>query len=663
MLVNNKNDESLFYCDIENNEKTKKIITVLKNFSIEKACPVYILKKILGAKDYYYDINEVAIILIVNYPILIVNFGSSNEDLENFCFDLKEDFASLAKKYNYEKILGRSRGWSSLFKAKNINELNIEEFLSSPLEKDNHRKIELLISLGIGSINDISKLGSDEPETVLQKIKQKIILFDSKQSQFIYQENQKKTITIQGMAGTGKTELLLHKLKDIYSSKKDSIIAFTCFNKVLANEMKTRIPNFFNFLKVEEQIEWEKRLFVFSSWGSAFNPSSGLYSYVANYYNLPFNNYKQNRNFNELCKNILLSIESLDNFTPCFDYIFIDESQDFKKGFFDLCQKVAKEKIYIAGDIFQNIFETKLTTSITPDFLLNKCYRTDPKTLMFAHAVGMGLYETPQLNWLDDEDWKSCGYTIENKSYDEIVLGRQPLRRFEDLLTTNTIQLVKTNSGKFLEKILNLLQKIKSEYPDVIPDDITIIILGEFKEVSKLSEQLSYEILDKFDWNCTQGFISKRKIKNEIYISNVNNIKGLEFPFAICVALQEISDNILFRNSIYMALTRSFLISYFVIDEKNDSFYRIYKNALKEINTDGKMTLHKPNMEERDKMKQQIEIKLKKRTSSQILDEFFTTECSSLPSEERQHIKSLLLDKEYSENDLLQKAKNIISNL
>ena len=45
-------------------------------------------------------------------------------------------------------------------------------------------------------------------------------------------------------------------------------------------------------------------------------------------------------------------------------------------------REVAKKCVYVAGDIFQDIFENKSLTVVNPDFLLNKCYRTDPRTLM-----------------------------------------------------------------------------------------------------------------------------------------------------------------------------------------------------------------------------------------------------------------------------------------
>lgn len=209
------------------------------------------------------------------------------------------------------------------------------------------RKIDLLISLLIGSINNIEKIGLSDPESLLEKVKQKIILFDGQQSRFIYQTKEQDTITIQGMAGTGKTELLLHKLKDVYSSEKNSAIVFTCHNKVLANDMRVRIPRFFNFLKVDEQIEWDDRLHVFPSWGSASNPNSGLYSFLCKKYDLSFIRYSENHDFNAVCYEALQELNEQENFEPCFDYIFIDESQDFKEGFFELCKKVSKKTVYI----------------------------------------------------------------------------------------------------------------------------------------------------------------------------------------------------------------------------------------------------------------------------------------------------------------------------
>ena len=668
MKQSNEHDESLFYCDVEENDVTKKFIAPLKQYSIQNSRQIYILRKALGTnKEYAYNLTDVAIILIPKHPILILNYGSAEmHELEDFLLDFREDLGVLSNKYNYDKILGRARKWpNNLFAIENLEKLDLDDFLKTKIDFQYQRKIDLLISLLIGSINSIDKIGLTEPETLLEKVKQKIILFDGQQSRFIYQTRDQKSILIQGMAGTGKTELLLHKLKDVYSTEKDSIIAFTCHNKVLANDMRSRIPQFFNFMKVEEQIEWDKRLHVFSSWGSASNPNSGLYRFICARYNLEFSTYGENSNFNLLCHTAVNSLNEKEYFEPCFDYIFIDESQDFKDGFFELCKKVTRKTVYIAGDIFQNIYDNSVNTAIAPDFLLNKCYRTDPKTLMFAHAVGMGLYETPQLNWLDDNAWISCGYSIERDSTTNLfALSRKPLRRFEDLDATNTIRLSTSNTESFGSEILKAIDEIKSENPSVAPEDIAVIILGNYQKLCTIADEITYSLHSKYHWDSSKGYITKLKEPGKVYISNVNNVKGLEFPFVICAVPRAITSNILSRNSIYMALTRSFLTSYFIIDEENTDFFNLYTSAIKRITEKGKMELHEPSAQEREDMATKIQITLstKPRLVSEILDELFNIEYPRLDNETRKLVINIINrgSAKLSEEKIKQRARSLI---
>lgn len=671
MKIKNEHDESLFYCDVEENPITKQFISPLKEYSMQHSKQIYILKKALGtSKEYTYDLTDVAIVLMPKHPILILNYGSANySELEDYQLDFREDLGFLADKYNYNKILGRARKWAdNYFAIKNLDEFDVKVYLEGEIEPLYQRKIDLLISLLIGSINSIDKVGMKEPETLLEKVKQKIILFDGQQSRFIYQAREQKAIAIQGMAGTGKTELLLHKLKDIYSTEKDSVIAFTCHNKVLANDMKLRIPQFFNFLKVEEQIEWDKRLHVFSSWGSANKPESGLYSFICTKYHIPFSTYRENHDFNSLCLSALEEINHLECFDPCFDYIFIDESQDFKEGFFELCKKVTRKTVYTAGDIFQNIYDTSVNTEIKPDFLLNKCYRTDPKTLMFAHAVGMGLYESPQINWLDDAGWVSCGYSFERESDTKtFTLSRKPLRRFEDLDATNTIRLTTCDSNSYSNQILTSIHEIREENPSVLPEDIAIIILGDYKTLCSVADDTALLLHSKYGWSSSKGYETKKKESNKVYISNVNNVKGLEFPFVICVVPRIITTNILSRNSIYMALTRSFLTSYFIIDDRNDVFYGVYSSAIKRITEEGRMELHEPTEEERREMATRIQITLsaEKKSFAQIMDDLFATEYPRIDREARKFVEDTIrrVAGKLSEEQIKQRARSFIEEV
>lgn len=668
-------EEDLFYCDIPSNSKINSVIEKLRQYSQSSNQQVYILQRALGVKKpYEYGLSDVAYILVPKHPILLLNYGNgTDQQMEDYYYDFKEDLGHLSDRYNYDEILGRVRKWpEEWFMCSDDKHLSVEEYLDKGIESEYVRRIDLLISLLIGSINNVEKVGKNEPTTLLEKVKHKIILFDGKQSSFIYQSGDDRRVTIQGMAGTGKTELLLHKLKEIYSEEEQTRIVFTCFNKVLANEMKSRIPQFFDFMKVDKQIDWENRLHVCSSWGSAYStPDSGLYRYICSKYGLKFSSYRECPNFNSLCKKALEELNQKEDFKPCFDYTFIDESQDFGENFFDLCEKVTSKTVYIAGDIFQNIYDQRVNSNeIKPDFLLNKCYRTDPKTLMFAHAVGMGLYEEPHINWLEDKGWYACGYQMQRKDSRVFQLTRNPLRRFEDLEATNTIELLASDKEDMAQRILDTIKIIRESNSNVEASDIGIVILADYNKMCEIADKIVLEIYQEFRWFSTKGYETKTKEEDTVYISNVNNIKGLEFPFVICVVPGKLSDNIKHRNAMYMALTRSFLTSYFIVDSVNEDFITLYSKAIKEIAETGCMDLVEPSEEEKMDMINRIEISLTKPSKSVeiTLNEYLDkTYGSTLTNEQKQVVIDTLVmlskTKSLSEEKLLMKAKAFVEDV
>lgn len=636
---------SLFYSDIEKGSRIENLIIDFARFSDDESKQVYIIKKALGTEDKYeYDYKESATVLVPKHKIIILNYGNPSEEFDNFFEDFLEDLGYLSDKFDYKKILGRPREWKKLINRVNYNDVSglcAEDILECyKVSGEDERKIDLLISLLIGSINDIEKVGIEAPVTLLDKIKKKIVIFDGMQSRFIYENIDKDVITIQGLAGTGKTELLLHKLRETYVKRKDSRIVFTCFNKVLAEDMRNRIPRFFNFMKVEEQIEWERRLWVFSSWGSQSDPNSGLYTYICSKYGIDFKRYSYNNTFEKVCEIACEEIKLIENFEPCFDYIFIDESQDFSDSFFELCSLVAREKVYIAGDIFQNVFDTNMGNSVDCDYLLNKCYRTDPKTLMFAHSVGMGLYEKPVIRWLEDKEWEACGYNI-SRAEEKFLLRRTPIRRFEDIesLDMSSIYLKATDVDSFMDEIIACIDEIKRNNETVKPEDIAVVFLNNTKSNYTLADRLIIEVNRKYGWSAYLGYITKSKIKNQMFISNKNNIKGLEFPFVICVETSRITDNIQRRNSIYMILTRSFITSYFLVNSINEEFINLYSDAVRKISNDGYMELREPNQEEKEAQEEKIKIEAltRKKSVEDIINEI----CLNYPKLSKKHISAL----------------------
>lgn len=602
-------DKSLFYKGFEEETAIDEFLDKLQEYAQSNASgnSVYVLKRPLGDKKYTYDYDNAVVILIPKHKLLFLDYGDNEDDFDEYVDDFLDDLGHISDKYDYMQVLGRVSKWRKNFvearRYSDIKDMSLNDLLKETALTSNEmsRKGEFLISLLTGSINDIEKTGIEYPETVLEKIKRKIVLFDGDQTRFIYDEPHEKRITIQGLAGTGKTELLLHKIKEIYTKNDNVKIVFTCHNKILAENLKNRIPDFFNFMKVQEQIKWEEKLWVMSSWGSKANRNSGVYSYICSYYNIPFERFSYTVTFDEICKKAIKNLKELQDIKPCFDYVLIDESQDFSESFFELCEMVTGRCVYIAGDIFQNVFDSETISSVAPQFLLNKCYRTDPKTLMCAHAIGMGLFEPHhKLRWLTDPAWKDCGYDIKKtgKFYD---LYRKPLRRFEDLgdVSLTNLELLPTERESYFDKIIDIIKKIKNENPTVEADDIGIMFLENINDNYELAKKLQIAIKEEFGWDVNIGYETKEKKKRTVFISNRNNVKGLEFPFVISFMQGRLTENLQTRNSIYMMLTRSFITSYFILPKDASPMLSNIIDGVREVNEKGYLHIEEPSDEEK----------------------------------------------------------------
>lgn len=633
------------YCEFPMESRLEEFVDRLAEYFSPQAYSIYVLDKPLNVSDESgYSYTGGVVILIPKHKILFVDIDGDQSAFKNYIEDFIEDLGHLSDKYQYKKLLGRPRMWQSLITSVSLSELisNTSERYDEKysIKKEDIRRIELLISLLIGSINEVEGLNVDLPKTLLDSVKQKIILFDSIQSHFIYERVDKKVVRIQGLAGTGKTELLLHRLKRLYMAERDCKIAFTCFNHVLAEDMRSRVPRFFNYMKVDEQIEWQSRLFVFPSWGSRSVATSGMYSYICNIYNLRFYNYTQAGSFDSACKQAIEELRAKDSFLPCFTYVFIDESQDFSDAFVQLCELVTEKQVYVAGDIFQNIFDMNITSSVDCDYVLNKCYRTDPRTLMFAHAVGMGLYEEPIIRWLRESEWENCGYSHSKIDEASMVLGRIPVRRFDDcaLSAKKSVECISFSADNTINSICTCIDSIRGENPSLSPEDIGIIFTHTGRSMYTTVDELALTIKMKYNWDVCKGFIKKEREKGKLLISNTNNIKGLEFPYVVCVSIGKITRNILLRNSIYMALTRSFIKSYFMVEENNVEFFATYASAADRINENSNMTVRIPSAEEVELQERVIRItSVPRKSVEQIINEV----CSEYPELAEKHISAI----------------------
>lgn len=565
-------ENSLYFRHVKENETNKDILNKLETYASEHLDEqVYVLNSPLGEKYTYPYQNNAIVVLSPKHKLIFLDLKGDDEAFDEYYEDFIQDLNSISDKFKYKDFIGRPREWKNnntiqVYKGDFVN-FN-KTFNENTLQGDLQRVSELLISLIIGSINDIQSIGAKVPETLLEKVKKNIILFDGEQTRFIYQEFANKSVTIQGLSGTGKTELLLHKLKEIYLSEENPKIFFTCHNIALSNILRERIPSFFNFMKVEKQIEWNSKLRVTHAWGSGNNPNSGFYSYLCHFYNIPFLKFSHITSYEKIFEQVLTHVNSLnkDEFEYALDYILIDERQDFPDVFFKLCEKIARKKVYIAGDIFQDIFENTQKTELEVDIVLNRCYRTDSRTLMFAHAIGIGLFDKKKLNWFSDNYWNSIGYEIERFPDREIHFLREPVRRFENL-NTEAYESVIFKNTTHPNDVIAVIKELQKQHKDLKPDDVAIILMEENRQaIYNYIDNLSILIGKEIGWKANRAYENKRKIEDTVYISNTNNIKGLEFPFAICLTAA-VQNTYKYRNILYTMLTRSFIQSYLMVTD------------------------------------------------------------------------------------------------
>lgn len=622
------NSESYFFSNIMNGLENQPVFKDLETWSKTEKKNVYVLNAPLGNEEYSYEYEKAFIVLIPSHKILFIDFGGEENAFEDYYDDVIEDVSFISDKYDCKKLLGRKKKWEPAL----CKKISVSEYVDIPTllnvatlnDYSEKRSADVLISLFTGSINDIEQIGLDVPTSDLDKIKQKIILFDGDQTRFIYEKTTNgNLVRIQGLSGTGKTELLLHKIKNLYLKNDTDKILLTCHNKILAHDLNERIPRFFDFMKVDKQIS-QNRLICMHSWGSAHE--MGTYRYLCGFYGLPFFSLRWGKSFDDVCafaaKQLSERKKRDQDWKYAFDWTFVDECQDFGDGFIQLCQIVTKNQVYVAGDIFQSIFDDFSNSRVKPDYLLSKCYRTDPKTLMFAHGLGMGLFETRPLKWLEDEQWESCGYSVTRNQEKTIILKREPLRRFEDLTDDyKSIDLIVNETSGFsaLEKIVQKIQEIAIKNPSVKPDDICVILLDDCKEIYNDAVFLQQLIEQNFGWRCNRAYETKMKIDGCLQISNRNNVKGLEFPFVICHTRQ-IERNLRYRNALYTMMTRSFLQTTLIVDRMDAAMLMALNTHLNEIQTQGQMSVIEPNDDEKRQILMNIDAQTKKKSLNEIFD-------------------------------------------
>lgn len=616
---------------------TKYFITELEKYldteyDIKSEEPILLLDYILGEKlDKNYNVENNFIFSIPKYDISIISYVDSETSKDaayNFYYDVIDDIAYYIKLYEYEELLGKPR--EKKYKInhfiiyKNLTNNDFEDNkdaikiphncnsiiknIFDELEKVNNlndyetkRRIKAIRSILTESINDAKEV-NNLSESRLDIVKNFIKNYDKDQLNFIHYDNKyQQTTKIQGIAGSGKTFLLLHKLIREYIRNKDSKIIMTCHNKSLVVDLRSNINSLANSLKIKEQIDWENRLTLSHAWDIY---RKICYKLSINYY--PFFSSLKNNSFDISCSKTLKDIENI-KIEPIYDFIFIDEAQDLPESWIKLCEKISK-KVYVAFDIFQNIFNIPSLEKVAEcDYTLSHCYRTPPFLLMFGHSIAMGLFENDKkIQWFDKPQyWEKCGYIVDgNPELDSSVLSlsRHPLSRFEneekeECLHFYDFSNINIYDNKSLaNKIIEIIDNIKVD--NSLEDRLHEIIIIDNREDYESVIALSYILKHDKGLEINNIIESKeRSFDNSIQFTNVNNVKGLEFGFVIITDIT-LKQSIISRNRIYMSLTRALLEAHIIFFNQDD--YSFLWDNYKLLQSEHCIKTKVPTLEERN---------------------------------------------------------------
>lgn len=493
---------------------------------------------------------------------------------------------------NYRDITSlKDEDWHELHFANDI--LSLKEKISelrAPLSEDFLDEIisiiegsKVLIRRTEGEINIDD--GEITKRKIVDRIETHIALFDFEQKRAGFNIINKPQ-RIRGLAGSGKTVILAMKAAQIHLSEPDAEIVYTYWTKTLHDYIKKLITQFYR-LSSDETPNWDK-IHIMHAWGG--RNLSGVYYKTCVDNNVQPKNLTDSKylgGFNGICK--LLSQEALK---PSYDYILIDEAQDFPIYFYRVCRKITKNnRIIWAYDECQNILDIKLQNTVDTfgkdengiayidfnsntddyqDLVLHKCYRNPRKILISAFALGMGIYskiiQLPESKAL----WEDWGFEINSGGYnknDFMKISRPEIN--SPLIKNKLIEYIGDEItfncfDSFDEECTHVSNQIIQDISQGLkPEEIMVLSLDNryareyFEEISS---QLNEKSISCFNLSTASSYNTKFSIENKITLTTVYHAKGNEAYQVYIVGIDQVFSNknsISSRNKIFTALTRS----------------------------------------------------------------------------------------------------------
>lgn len=428
---------------------------------------------------------------------------------------------------------------------------------------------------------------------LLEQLEKEIATFDRKQKMAaltIIDGPQR----IRGLAGSGKTIVLAMKAALLHLRNPEAKILYTFYTKSLYDHIKRLITRFYRMYE-DYDPNWDN-INIRHAWGG--QTIQGVYYDTCRSNGvtpISFGEAKQFSvdPFDYVCRDLL--DKTGGNLKKVYDYVLLDEGQDFEPSFYWICRKIVKnDRIVWAYDELQNIMDVEMQETMklfanpygdegidlaalqeryprqSNDIVLHKCYRNPREILLLAHAIGFGIYNDVVLQKLENTDhWEDIGYEMLKgncKEGEHTVITRprenSPLSISDQLKPD---EIIYTYAGKSMvdeiEWVCNAIENdIKNQ--NLLPEDILVICIdNKFarKYFSAISENLRRKEIfsnNLFDSYLGDDFI----VEGSVTLSTVYKAKGNEAAAVYLVGADTFflkKNDIVERNKLFTAFTRA----------------------------------------------------------------------------------------------------------
>ncbi len=398
---------------------------------------------------------------------------------------------------------------------------------------------------------------------------------------------------IRGLAGSGKTIILCLKAAHLHMKYPDAKILYTFYTKSLYDYIVQLITRFYMKL-TDGQLPDFNKICVLHAWGGYQVPGVYYEACKNNGINpMTYNDAKGHGNsFSYICRRFVDETQYCAK--KMYDYVLLDEAQDFEAPFYQLCRSIVKgdhlvwcydEVQNIFDVVIQNVSETfsnkydtegidlvKLQTKhpeIRNDIVLHKSYRNVRKILLVAVALGFGIYNDKLVQSLENnKHWEDLGFKViegDCSKEENVVIERteeaSPLLVDENLVEDCIIMCPAVDFKSELEWITEEIYKTIN-IDKLLPEDIAVICIDRKNALVYMSELekmlakkgiATYNVLDR---NYVKGFSRE----NKVTLSSVFKAKGNEAAMVFvcgCDAFERGKDERKMRNMLFTAFTRA----------------------------------------------------------------------------------------------------------